>query len=250
MVVRTAAPLLLINLASVLAAQEQAHNALRGAGADQEVSRPRDPDADGSPRKGLGLQMSSFVWHEGDVSKPQGDQSADQSLWRGLGPQISSHVWQENAAGAQDGGGEVSISLQPTFGEGLGLGPQIGSRTRGAEETDESGREDGTAGIGAEVSMPLSEQDIVEMGRTVPLGPQLSTRVAPGGREFYTIWYAYTAEFLTQPNGRFFQLCLLVNVLVLAVAFYCGTPSRNGKDKQRLFRCGPRRRSAADLASH
>jgi len=218
---------------------ERPHGNLRSA----EVSKPLDPVLDGE-RLGLGPQIGSYVWQEGEVSKPI-DPVADDAFRMGLGPQISAHVWQEDLAESQDADsgsaiGYTMVPLSPAAGNGVGLGPQIASRIEHAAPQ----REDDAA----EVSGPLTPEAILDQGRrALSLGPQISSRVTPGAP---MSWYAYMAEWFGLNSGRYFQVALLVNILVLAVALYLNPQKRNPKQRLMNFRCGMRRRrSDADLAA-
>mmetsp|Transcript_85551 Transcript_85551/g.223195 ORF Transcript_85551/g.223195 Transcript_85551/m.223195 type:complete len:228 (+) Transcript_85551:105-788(+) len=221
---RTMAPLVLAVLLPVALA------------APKEVSRPRDPEEGGGLRRGLGLQVGSFVWTAGVSPRPP---AAELARRKGPGPEASPAAWQQTAEGdeQEEAGGEVvTIQLSPAVGEGpaLGLGPQLGAKVSpegqaeagaasgGAQEAEDAGE--------AAVSMPMSEQDVIGRGRTLALGPQMSARVSPGAKiEAVPVWYAYVLESVSQSNGRFFQLCLLVNVFLLVTAFYCNPIKRRSK---------------------
>lgn len=244
---RTMAPLvavcLLASAASALAAPRP------------EVSRPRDPEEGGGLRKGLGLQVGSFVWQEG-VSRPNDPRRTKQEIVEAEeDPDALNGVVADDdeasgetafvplpaPAAEEEDGGAVTIRLSPAVGEGLGLGlgPQLGSELwpeghPGREDGAVGGEaEDGEDGGETEVSMPMSEQDVVGKGRTLALGPQMSARVSRGAKmESVPVWYAYLLESVGQSNGRFFQLCLLVNVILLVTAFYCNPIKRRSTGKQ------------------
>merc|ERR1719413_247241 len=87
------APLVAVSLlAGALAAPRQA------------VSMPRDPEEGRGLRRGLGLQVGSFVWH-GGVSKPR-NPAADSVLQKGPDPQTGPDAWQEDAEEEEEAEGE------------------------------------------------------------------------------------------------------------------------------------------------
>ncbi|CAK0862327.1 unnamed protein product [Prorocentrum cordatum] len=162
---RTMAPLVLAVLLPVALA------------APKEVSRPRDPEEGGGLRRGLGLQVGSFVWTAGVSPRPP---AAELARRKGPGPEASPAAWQQTAEGdeQEEAGGEVvTIQLSPAVGEGpaLGLGPQLGAKVSpegqaeagaasgGAQEAEDAGE--------AAVSMPMSEQDPAPA-----VGPALAER--------------------------------------------------------------------------
>ncbi|CAK0864365.1 unnamed protein product [Prorocentrum cordatum] len=194
-------------------------------GGEAEVSMPlsrlRDSDEGATLRRGLGLQVGSFVRHLG-APTPRQPAAAGPDGWpEGVASQSEQ---------SEGGGAVVSIRLSRAVGDGLGLGPQLGAR---AQKEGAPGREHDEASGEAEVSMPMSERDAVGPGRALAPGPGTSARVSLEGRlESVPLWYADVLEAASEHHGHFFRLVFLVNVL-LASAFYC-QPSRGRRGRSKL----------------